>query len=185
MDDNDASSTSPEPDLKRRKLRKGTRSCWDCKKRKVKCTFESATESVCIACRRRGAPCVGQEHPEAEYKAEDGRDQLSEHVVRVEALLEDLIKKFSHYVERDRNWAESRPSERQKSGVFTPFSDIQSTDSFVTLVSALESIIYYTRTFTDHQLIGTLFSRKQRNSSLRTTTSYARINYRNTWNSRS
>src|ERR1700748_132450 len=92
-DDQDANSTSTEPDSKRRKLRKGTRSCWDCKRRKVKCTFKSATDIVCIACVRRGTHCVSQEHPEEESYTEDGRDRIFERIVRVEALLEDIVKK--------------------------------------------------------------------------------------------
>lgn len=66
METPDDPASSPEPDTKRRKLRKGTKSCWDCKKRKVRCTFDATSDTVCIACRRRGAPCVGQDHPEEE-----------------------------------------------------------------------------------------------------------------------
>lgn len=46
---------------KRRKVRKGTHSCWNCKKRKVKCIFSHPEDSICITCRRRGTKCVSQE----------------------------------------------------------------------------------------------------------------------------
>ncbi|EOA86844.1 uncharacterized protein SETTUDRAFT_89557 [Exserohilum turcica Et28A] len=48
---------------KRRKIRKGTTSCWTCKKRKVKCIF-TGSDAVCEACRRRDTPCVLQDEPE-------------------------------------------------------------------------------------------------------------------------
>ncbi|PVH95581.1 hypothetical protein DM02DRAFT_600670 [Periconia macrospinosa] len=51
---------SDENRAKRRKLRKGTHSCWECRRRKVKCTFASAEDAVCITCRRRGAQCASQ-----------------------------------------------------------------------------------------------------------------------------
>ena len=50
--------------VKRRKVRKGTHSCWECKRRKMKCVFESVTDSICIGCRRRDSQCVSQEYPE-------------------------------------------------------------------------------------------------------------------------
>ena len=59
-------SETLEPALKRRKLRKGTHSCWDCKKRKVRCTFATDSDIVCIACKRRGVDCVSQELPDAQ-----------------------------------------------------------------------------------------------------------------------
>lgn len=54
-----------EPPVKRRRLRKGTHSCWQCKKRKVKCIPDPLTDGgACDGCRRRGSRCVGQECPE-------------------------------------------------------------------------------------------------------------------------
>ncbi|CAG8295133.1 unnamed protein product [Penicillium olsonii] len=59
----DTFNISSEPTLKRRKVRKGTRSCWECRRRKEKCTFDSSAD-ICIRCHRRGSKCVGQEFPE-------------------------------------------------------------------------------------------------------------------------
>lgn len=54
-----------EPLVKRRRLRKGTHSCWQCKKRKVKCIPDPLADGgACDGCRRRGSRCVGQECPE-------------------------------------------------------------------------------------------------------------------------
>lgn len=53
-----------EPAAKRRKVRKvrkGTHSCWECRRRKVKCIFASSEAAACITCDRRGTECVSQE----------------------------------------------------------------------------------------------------------------------------
>lgn len=49
-----------EAPVKRRKLRKGTRSCLDCRRRKVKCIYATARSARCIVCERRGAQCISQ-----------------------------------------------------------------------------------------------------------------------------
>ncbi|KAH7408371.1 hypothetical protein DE146DRAFT_606338 [Phaeosphaeria sp. MPI-PUGE-AT-0046c] len=124
---NHPESSSPELETKRRKLRKGTTSCWDCKKRKVKCTFDSTSETVCIACRRRGAPCIGQDQPEEELQslAESNRDPLAERLERVESLLEDLIK-IGHRVENDVGSHSRRTRPESTPHLFTPTGDYQS-----------------------------------------------------------
>ncbi|KIX10690.1 uncharacterized protein Z518_01774 [Rhinocladiella mackenziei CBS 650.93] len=44
---------------------KGTHSCRECKRRKMKCVLESAANATaCYGCRRRGSPCLSQEFPE-------------------------------------------------------------------------------------------------------------------------
>lgn len=43
---------------RKRSLRKGTHSCWACKRRKEKCTFEDS--DICTGCLRRGSRCVSQ-----------------------------------------------------------------------------------------------------------------------------
>lgn len=101
------SSSQLEANSKRRKVRKGTRSCWDCKRRKMKCSFEgspSSTEAeVCIGCKKRGSKCVSQEfdipselstplkRPNGQGRTKRQKDH--ERVSRVEALLEQLVKK--------------------------------------------------------------------------------------------
>ena len=61
---------TPDPyaqsEPKRRRLRKGTHSCWECKRRKMKCIFDPLTDSTtaCNGCRRRGSPCISQDFPE-------------------------------------------------------------------------------------------------------------------------
>ncbi|KAL4815388.1 hypothetical protein BDW67DRAFT_68499 [Aspergillus spinulosporus] len=48
---------------KRRKIRKGTTSCWECKRRKVRCSLVDNSDGVCKACQRRGTKCLTQDYP--------------------------------------------------------------------------------------------------------------------------
>jgi len=78
---------------KRRKVRKGTHSCWECKRRKIRCTFLKASDTVCIGCTRRGTDCLGQEFPEESVTA--ASSAANDRIVRVEALIQQLVKQVS------------------------------------------------------------------------------------------
>ncbi|KAK3942576.1 hypothetical protein QBC46DRAFT_447767 [Diplogelasinospora grovesii] len=90
------SAADRESEAKRRKLRKGTRSCWECKRRKVRCSFQgsglSSTDAVCVGCQRRGASCVSQEFPEETEVTTDRGRHMGERLVRIEALVEQIVK---------------------------------------------------------------------------------------------
>ncbi|KAK3369995.1 hypothetical protein B0H63DRAFT_305345 [Podospora didyma] len=90
-----AQRESPSEASKRRKIRKGTRSCWECKRRKIRCTFASDADSICIGCRRRGTQCVSQEFPEEESTPPDRGRLMGDRIVRVEALIEKLVQQVS------------------------------------------------------------------------------------------
>ncbi|KAL6236742.1 hypothetical protein BDW75DRAFT_238962 [Aspergillus navahoensis] len=75
---------------KRRKVRKGTQSCWECKRRKVRCIFASAGHAVCNNCRRRGTACVSQELPDVPSTSY-GQSQVDARLGRVEELVERLV----------------------------------------------------------------------------------------------
>jgi hypothetical protein len=77
------------PEAKRRKVRKGTRSCWECKRRKVRCSFASNSDEVCVPCRRRRTVCVSQELPE-ELGQNDAKQEQTDRIERMEALLKQL-----------------------------------------------------------------------------------------------
>lgn len=72
---------------KRRKLRKGTQSCWECKRRKTRCTFAADTDSVCDGCRSRQVKCISQEVHDDVGKVHAKADRLS----RMESLIEQLV----------------------------------------------------------------------------------------------
>ncbi|OJJ05784.1 hypothetical protein ASPVEDRAFT_32140 [Aspergillus versicolor CBS 583.65] len=80
-------------DAKRRKVRKGTRSCWECRRRKMKCIFAYDTDDICISCRRRGAKCVGQEFPEEVSEPLDRCLQMGDRLIRVESMLARLLNR--------------------------------------------------------------------------------------------
>lgn len=61
----EVASNYSQSEAKRRRLRKGTHSCWQCKRRKMKCIFDIISEATtCNGCRQRGFKCVSQEFPE-------------------------------------------------------------------------------------------------------------------------
>jgi len=74
---------------KRRKVRKGTRSCWECKRRKIRCTFVSSEDAACVGCQRRRAACVGQEMPEDLAPRRTGNRDLSERIARIEHFMKN------------------------------------------------------------------------------------------------
>lgn len=79
-------------ETKRRKVRKGTHSCWECKRRKVRCVFAASTDPICITCRRRGTKCISQELPDEKSQVNDNVGRI----VRVEALLNQLVQSVNH-----------------------------------------------------------------------------------------
>lgn len=55
--------SSPRP--QNRKVRKGTQSCWECKRRKTRC-IKLLNDPFCVGCKSRDTPCLSQEtHEEA------------------------------------------------------------------------------------------------------------------------
>ncbi|KAI0974092.1 hypothetical protein F4678DRAFT_470759 [Xylaria arbuscula] len=77
---------------KRRKVRKGTRSCWACRKRKIRCLYSSENASICVNCESRGTNCVSQEFPDEQSSSSDGR--VTQRLGRVEEMLEKLVEKI-------------------------------------------------------------------------------------------
>ncbi|KAI1074521.1 hypothetical protein F5B20DRAFT_432602 [Whalleya microplaca] len=88
----DSAAAGETPALpKRRKVRKGTQSCWECKRRKIRCTFAAPTERICDGCRSRRTKCISQEFCHEEALASKRIDRLG----RMESLVEKLVKQSS------------------------------------------------------------------------------------------
>ncbi|KAI0200403.1 hypothetical protein F4808DRAFT_460755 [Astrocystis sublimbata] len=90
-------SPTAQPGAKRRKIRKGTKSCWECKRRKHKCTW-SGNEDKCDGCYHRETQCISQEFPEEhvphvphERRGVNNANRLQ----RLEALVEGLYQKLN------------------------------------------------------------------------------------------
>lgn len=87
--------SNPRPEeAKPKKPRKGTQSCWECKRRKMRCAFASPSDAICVACERRGTSCVSQDVAEVEELMPDGgRDQpIGEKLNRIGELLEQCTR---------------------------------------------------------------------------------------------
>ena len=86
----------PTPDFptwKRRKLRRGTQSCWACKRRKVRCTFPTMGASSCDECKNRGTNCIAQDQPEG--PASGSREDVDVRLGRVEGVVDQLRQQLS------------------------------------------------------------------------------------------
>ncbi|KAK1624401.1 hypothetical protein BDP81DRAFT_357380 [Colletotrichum phormii] len=128
--------SAPAP--KRRKLRKGTQSCWECKRRKARCTFSPSTQDVCDGCKRRGSDCVSQEVTDLPPPPGSNK-HIVDRLGQVEALVRQLIKSGTHsehrYIDdrlvsqaesRDRVWGERAAPRRSASPVVVSTTTPQS-----------------------------------------------------------
>ncbi|KAL3459991.1 hypothetical protein BJX64DRAFT_290641 [Aspergillus heterothallicus] len=82
-------SPDQTPSTKRRKIRKGTTSCWECKRRKVRCSLVDEPGPVCAACKRRGKKCLTQDLPD---ELSESDQPVDERIGRVEALIDRLVQ---------------------------------------------------------------------------------------------
>jgi len=58
---NDGNEGNDQHRDKKRRVRKGTRSCWECKRRKIRCIFATESDTTCRGCLDRGTACISQE----------------------------------------------------------------------------------------------------------------------------
>lgn len=123
-------SMSDEEDsrpIKRRKVRKGTQSCWECKRRKVRCLI-SQGNVICDNCRRRNATCISQDLPDRPAPSACNVD-VDDRLSRMEFLIEQLIDKAginstqtAHQVEKPQYQISSSSSQQPPLAVsFIPF----------------------------------------------------------------
>lgn len=75
----------------RKKMRKGTHSCFECRRRKIRCIFQPDNPDVCSECFARGSRCIDQEHASPDVVV-DHRKNLRERVSRLEALIDTLLE---------------------------------------------------------------------------------------------
>ncbi|KIW01654.1 uncharacterized protein PV09_06839 [Verruconis gallopava] len=77
--------------IRKKKMRKGTHSCFECRRRKIRCIFTPDNPSVCTECFARGSRCIDQESADPDIIV-DHRKNLRERVARLEALIETLVE---------------------------------------------------------------------------------------------
>ncbi|KAL2203730.1 hypothetical protein CC79DRAFT_1070349 [Sarocladium strictum] len=93
------SDVSAGPAHRVRKLRKGTHSCQQCRRRKAKCVFDAAAASrACVGCTSRGLECHSQirsavpdetTHP-GSTAGEDAAEDLTDRLARLEQLISSM-----------------------------------------------------------------------------------------------
>ncbi|KAI1638845.1 hypothetical protein F4809DRAFT_639127 [Biscogniauxia mediterranea] len=79
-----------------RKIRKGTRSCWERKRRKVRYTFSSFSDAICVECQRRGTNCLGQEHHEDSLPPSEKGLPIYERMIPIESLVNRPVEKVEN-----------------------------------------------------------------------------------------
>ncbi|KAL4926558.1 uncharacterized protein BDV17DRAFT_299656 [Aspergillus undulatus] len=122
---NDAHSEAPP--LKRTKVRRGTRSCWECKRRKMKCVFERPDDAVCVGCHRRWTQCVSQEFPEQVSAPIDSNRRLRDRLRQVEARLEQVLSTPASSIDQHPH-ARSHPSWKENYSYVAETAIHQSTE---------------------------------------------------------
>jgi hypothetical protein len=138
-------SHDEEPAFKKRKVRKGTQSCWECKKRKVRCIWTLPSKTTCDNCTRRKTACISQEHPdEADFHSEKSSLGVEARLSRVEDLLERLINNNNNtssdnplnHTPEDDFPDTVQTSIPTPTSIFTPPLPSKHTSLFQTLISA-------------------------------------------------
>lgn len=80
-------------------MRKGTKSCLECRRRKIKCTFEPARTAICNECYARGSTCIDQEHGDLQSHSQTAVSEQSSYSLRERVTqLEDLVKQVLNKV---------------------------------------------------------------------------------------
>lgn len=79
-------------EARRRKVRKGTHSCWECRRRKIRCQYAAPDDTICIGCRTRGSSCRSQEFPdESPSPQQVPEKKVTQRLDRLEGMMEQLM----------------------------------------------------------------------------------------------
>ncbi|KAE8552063.1 hypothetical protein EYB25_005954 [Talaromyces marneffei] len=83
----------------RKKMRKGTKSCVECRRRKIRCTYDSDRPSICNECHSRGFECIDQEHGTVDPKVTgplsgEQSYSLRERVTQLENVVRDIMQRM-------------------------------------------------------------------------------------------
>ncbi|CAK7265160.1 hypothetical protein SEPCBS57363_001439 [Sporothrix epigloea] len=85
-------------EARRRKVRKGTHSCWECRRRKIRCQYASPDDIICIGCQARGSPCRSQEFADEtplpsqlQEQQQAPEKKVAQRLERLESMMEQLM----------------------------------------------------------------------------------------------
>ena len=87
-----------------KRMRKGVKSCAECRRRKIKCNYESPQSDTCRGCRERGTTCVDQEHARllGPEKSDSSRRGMRGRISHLEKLVETLVSKLDEKIENQK-----------------------------------------------------------------------------------
>ena len=127
----------------RKKMRKGTKSCLECRRRKIKCTFEAGRPQVCNECYARGSTCIDQEHGDINtYTQNTQADQVSYSLRERVTQLEDLVRQVLNKLPEKEDFRQGTPTTTQRTAVDTQAAEVlKSLKSSVAADAVEESIL--------------------------------------------
>ncbi|KAK0732908.1 hypothetical protein B0T26DRAFT_622077, partial [Lasiosphaeria miniovina] len=79
---------------RRRKVRKGTHSCWECRRRKIRCQFGPGNDAVCLPCQGRGSSCRSQEFVDESRPQQQPDRRMAQRLGRLEDLMSKLVDRI-------------------------------------------------------------------------------------------
>lgn len=82
--------------VRHRRLRRGTSSCWECKRHKIRCHFKSGDVAACESCTRRSSRCIPQTQPQAPLVPRNPCHQdIGRRIVLLESRINQLVRQTS------------------------------------------------------------------------------------------
>lgn len=97
---------------RKRSLRKGTHSCWACKRRKEKCSFDDGGD-VCTGCLRRGTKCISQHFADDDARETADVNPATATAARLQRI-EDMVAQLASQI----------LSQRQSNQPYMPAKDM-------------------------------------------------------------
>ncbi|OIW29240.1 hypothetical protein CONLIGDRAFT_411750 [Coniochaeta ligniaria NRRL 30616] len=110
-----------EAEIRRRKVRKGTHSCWECRRRKIKCQYDSSSDTVCLPCQARGSQCQSQEYVDESKTIPPPDRRLAQRLGR----LEEMMEKLMDHIKPENSAAGSSMSRTASASPSPPLDDSQ------------------------------------------------------------
>ncbi|EPE25581.1 Zn2/Cys6 DNA-binding protein [Glarea lozoyensis ATCC 20868] len=84
----EASNSSRDIERLGKAMRKGTRSCYECRRRKVRCIFGGRDSTTCDGCASKGKACIEQRRELLGKSGPESKDSLRERIAKLEAIIE-------------------------------------------------------------------------------------------------
>ena len=76
-------------------MRKGTHSCLECRRRKIRCKYEPGAEN-CARCTTKGLECTEQEYGDAKALGADKRKTMRQRTTELEGMISQILVKLDH-----------------------------------------------------------------------------------------